>query len=103
MVVTIKSHADGQLAAIKTTLYTATGEVVTEVTYVNTGAGNNAVNLYLCRSGSASRRLIPVALSLEAVGGMMTCAKIAMSVGDKLEGDSTAANEVDYTIEGIIG
>lgn len=101
MAVTVKSFADGQLAVAKATLYSATGQVVAEVTYVNTGLLATC-NLYYLRSGGTSRRIIPENLPLAANGGMMTCAKVGMSLGDALEGDASLATQVDYVIEGIV-
>ena len=58
--------ANGQLAAAKGDLYTATGaDTVLSIVLVNTGAGVNSVNLYYLPSGGTARRLIPKALALQ--------------------------------------
>ena len=105
MTVTIKSLADGQLADTKGTIYTvpASTEAVAKVTYVNTGASNRTVNMYVKRSGSSSRRVIPESLTLQANGGMCIRWLRGLSAADLIEGDASAATEVDYLVQGVEG
>ena len=103
MTITVKSLADGQLGTSKATLYACPGgaKAIVCVTYVNTDSSNRAVNMYMKRSGSSSRRVIPEALTLEANGG--TCIRWlrGLSAGDVIEGDASATSAVDYFIQGI--
>lgn len=101
-----KSLADGQLPNSKTTLYAcpvATQALLT-VVLVATGAVTRTANLYLKRSGSTSRRIMPKALSMDAGDAAYIDHEgqpFALSAGDAIEGDASAAAEIDYYIDGI--
>ena len=105
MALVYKSLADGQLAAAKATLYTvpaATTASIKQITYTNTDVAARTVNLYVKRSGSVSRRIIPMNMSL-AIGNTMYWGdgdSMELSTGDIIEGDASAATVVDYTITG---
>lgn len=107
MAITPGSLADGQLPNAKGTLYTCpalTAAVIRSLVLVNTGAGINAVNLYLKRSGGTSRRIIAKDLDLATgVDLAFDCEKsmLMLSAGDVIEGDATTAAEVDYSITGF--
>jgi hypothetical protein len=104
MAIEIKSLSSGQLAGAKATIYTCpalTTAIVRLVTYVNTGAAANTVNLYFKESAGTSRRIIPEDMSLSAGFSMEEANVITMSAGDELEGDSSTAAEVDYYISGV--
>jgi hypothetical protein len=98
----IKCLAQGQLPAAKATLFTATTEtLVDEVSFVNTSAVNtNDVNLYLKKSGTTSRRIIPLDQPLEPHWSCIR-RKLTLGTGDEIEADATNANEVDYVISGV--
>ena len=100
----IKSLADGQLANTKGTLYTVAGStetIVKTITYVNTDSSARTVNLYVKRSGSTSRRIIPKDMTL-GIGYMAVYdSEITLEAGDIIEGDASAATVVDYTINGV--
>ena len=101
-----KSLADGQLPAAKGTLYTCpanTTAAIKQITYVSTEAATaRTVNLYLKRSGSTSRRLIPRNMNLDAGNAMYwgDADVMELSAGDIIEGDASAATSIDYTITG---
>lgn len=103
MAITIKTLADGQLAAAKATIYTcpaSTTAIVRLITYVNTGA-NVTVNLYVKPSGGTSRRIIPMAMVLLAGYLMEEDQVITLEAGDVLEGDASIATQVDFTVGGV--
>lgn len=101
---TIKSLADGQLPNSKGTLYTvgaSTSTIVKRITYVNTNTTTESVNLYIKRSGSTSRRIIPKDLQLAGSYMVIDDDTHALATGDLIEGDTTTATKVDYLIEGV--
>lgn len=104
MTMAIKSLADGQLPAAKGTLYTvpgATTTIIKTITLVNTDSSARDVNLYVKPSGGTSRRIIPMNCEL-GIGYMLVCDdEFTLEVGDVIEGDASAANVVDYTINGV--
>ena len=105
MALAIGTLADGQLPNSKTTLYTvpASTTAFVQVTLVATGASARTVNIYLKRSGGTSRRIFPKDLSINP--GDHASSKderpYSLSTGDIIEGDASAASEVDYIIEGV--
>jgi hypothetical protein len=102
--VTSKEMGDGQLPAVKGTLGTVPASkawIVKSVTFVNTGAVTRTVNLYAKPSGSSSRRIIPKDLSLDAGDCYYeTGLSVVLEAGGLIEGDASAAAEVDYMIGG---
>lgn len=109
MALSTGSLADGQLPSTKAALYTvATGKVAhVWVSLVNAGASTRTVNLYVKRSGGTSRRVAAKDKSLAAgsdpvifpVSGQALVG-LKLSAGDALEGDASAAAEVDYVVFG---
>lgn len=101
------SLADGQLPNAKATLYTAAGQVsIMTITLVETSAAPRTVNLYIKRSGSASKRLIPANTPMDS-SSLTEAAQIEavdrpleLSLGDEIEGDADAAAAIDYSITG---
>ncbi len=104
MTVAIKSIADGQLAATKTTIYTvptAKKSIITSLTLVNTNSSAETINIYFKSSGGTSRRISPKDYSLAASAMMEVLDKsITLEAADILEGDTTTASQVDYVISG---
>jgi len=103
---TVKSLADGQLPNAKGTLYTcpASTQTMLTVTLVATGAVARTVNLYLKRSCSKSRRIIPKAMTMDPGDAAYIDHEgrpYALAAGDLIEGDASTAAEVDYTIDGV--
>ena len=106
MAVTPKTLAAGQLPASKTTLYTVPGatQALLTITLVATGASDRNANLYLKRSGGTSRRIIPKDMLMNPGDAAYLDHQgrpYALSAGDEIEGDASAASEVDYTIDGM--
>jgi len=100
----VKSLADGQLAAAKATLYTVpalTTTIIKTISYVNTDIAARTVNLYIKPSGGTSRRIIPNNMTL-GIGYMMVYDdEITLEAADEIEGDADAATVVDFTINGV--
>ena len=100
-----KSLADGQLPDSKTTLYTvpaSTTAAIKVCKLVNSSASARTVNIYIKRSGSTSRRVIPKDMTF-AAGSEAECVDgdpWELSTGDIIEGDASAATEIDYFISG---
>ena len=102
MAVALKDLGTGQLPNAKSTLYTVPGatQAAAKVTLVNTGAAARTVNLYANKDGANSRRFCPKDLSL-GIGDSFTSDLQTLEAGDLIEGDASAAAEVDYTINGF--
>ena len=101
---TIKSLADGQLAAAKVALYTVaanTQAIIKTITLVNTDTSTRTVNLYICVSGGTSRRIIPKDMSLGAAYCLIFDDELTLEAADKIEGDASVARKVDYVINGV--
>jgi len=99
---TIKSLGDGQLAAAKATLYTcpaSTTTIIKTITLVNTDAAARDVNLYV--NTGASRRIIPQNMELGIDYMMVYDDELTLEAGDLIEGDASAADVVDYVINGV--
>ena len=102
-----KSLADGQLPNAKATLYTSVGQTsVQQITLVEPSGASRTVNVYVKRSGSSSRRIIPPNLPMDSssptVAASVECldAPLELSAGDVIEGDASVATAIDYTITG---
>jgi len=98
----IKTIADNQLPNTKGTLYTVptSTSAAVDISCVNTHSSSLSINLYICRSGSSSRKIIN-SLSLQASGGKVIISGIKLSASDKIEGDAAIASKVDYVICGV--
>ncbi|GAG55881.1 unnamed protein product [marine sediment metagenome] len=103
MTVSIKSLADGQLAAGTGTIYTtpaSTQAIVKTITLVNTHDSALTVNLYFKASGGASRCIIPKDTSLAAGYLLVMDDEITLEAADILEGSGGTAEKVDFVISG---
>ena len=101
---TIKSLANGQLAAAKATLYTVgadTQAIIKTITLVNTDTSARTVNLYICVSGGTSRRIISKDMTLGIKYWFIFDDELTLEAADKIEGDASVANKVDYVINGV--
>lgn len=100
----IKVLAEGQLPNAKGTLYTVpalTATIIKTITYVNTGLAAQAVNLYIKKSGSTSRRIMPKDMILGIDFLFVMDDELTLDVGDLIEGDAANPTEVDYTVNGV--
>jgi len=99
---TIKSLADGQLAAAKATLYTCpadTRTIIKTITLVNTDTSVRNVNLYV--NTGTSRRIIPKNMELGIGYCFIFDDALTLEAGDLIEGDASLAAVVDYVISGV--
>lgn len=104
MTLAIKSLADGQLPATIGDLYTVPGNtktIIKTIKLVNTNTTAETVNLYLTPSGGTARRIIPKDLSLGIGYLLVVDDELTLEAGDKIQGDTTTASKVDYTISGV--
>jgi len=99
---TVKSLASGQLPAVKGTLYTTpavTASIAKTVKLHNTsGSTTEAVVIYHKMSAGTSRIVAKISLS---PGWSAEVDEIFLSTGDLIEGVTTTAATVDYTIGGM--
>lgn len=92
--------AEGQLAAAKGTLFTATGQTIVRLIMVShVAGGTQSVVLYLKKSASTSRVLARATLLTNEFGEEDQI--ITLDVGDLIEGETTDATSVDYLIMGV--
>ena len=101
--ITIKNLANGQLANAKGTIYTvpaSTQAVIKSITLYNTNSTAETVALYILKSSGTSRQI--VGGSLVASGGyMIDDTEYTLGAADIIQGDTTTASKVDFTISGI--
>lgn len=97
-----KQLADGQLPVAEGDLYTAPGATTTYIKSIictNTHAANtNIVLLFLRPSAGTSRRLIKAPLGPDEQ--VYFNEALVLDTGDKIRGNATNVNEVDYVING---
>jgi len=100
----VKQLADGQLADSTGDLYTAvSATIISTMTFVNTHTSAITMNVYILPSGGTARRIIPKDMNL-GIGYLATLdEEINLDTGDKIQGDASVADKVDYTIGGIDG
>lgn len=101
MAVTPKQLANGQLPAAKGTLYTVPGStsaIVREIRLVPTGS-NRTGNLYI-NGGAGSRRIDAKDFTLTVGEVRVWKGVLTLDAADIIEGDATAATEVDFVISG---
>ena len=108
MIIELQGHietlGEGKLSATTGTLYTAPEGVsvfVTLITLSPGGASNRTCNIYLNRGGTRSR-ITPKDLTLRPGYLVELDSGYTLKPGDLIEGDAGAADEVDYTISGIV-
>ena len=102
-IITIKNLANGQLPAAKGTLYTvpaSTQAVIKSITLYNTNTTAETVGIFILKSGGTSRQISGG--SLVASGGyMIDDTEYTLAAGDIIQGITTTALKVDFTISGI--
>lgn len=95
--------AEAQLPSSKGTAYTVPagkGCIVSSISLVNTDTVARTVNIYLKKSGSVSRRVCAKDLSLAAGARYTDTLAYALSAGDIIEWDASAATIVDGVVTG---
>jgi hypothetical protein len=97
---TPKLLANGQLPNAKGTLYTCPAATQTLVKTINLVATNisRTINIYIKRV--TSRRIIAKDTNLDITLELAIERNIILEAGDLIEGDASAAAEVDYLIFG---
>lgn len=99
---TPKVLADGQLPAAKGTLYTvpaATSTYLHNVNVYNTNAAAQTLVIYLNTSGT-SRKYRQIVLAQDESAEVFT-QPLQLQTGDLVEGVTTTAAAVDYTVTGV--
>jgi len=103
MALDIKNIAEGQLPSSTGDLYTvsaSTKTIIKSITLVNTNTIIETINLYLLKSGSSARRIIPKDMQLGVGYSLIFDDVLTLGTGDKIQGDTTTGSKVDYTISG---
>ena len=104
MTIAIKQLAQGQLPSSTGDLCTVpdtTQVLIKTIMLVNTNTTTETVNLYLTPSAGSARHIIPKNLQLKAGYLLVVDDELTLEAGDKLQGDTTTASKVDYTISGV--
>lgn len=103
MGIEIKRLAQGQLPSSQTTLYTANGvsTIINTIRCVNTHTSSVTMNLYIRVKGSSARRIIPKDMTLKAGYLLVVDDEQNLEATDRLQGDASVANKVDYIVSGI--
>ena len=102
MATTGKILANGQLPAVKGTLYTVpalTRAIIRNVTMAHVAGGIQTVVLYVKKSAGTSRKIAQTMIDTDEFSheeGIET-----LEAGDEIEGSSTNAASVDYTVLGV--
>lgn len=102
MAITPKILADGQVAAVKTTIYTvpvATTAVIRTVAFVNVAVTTETVQLYYKPSGGTSRKFSQAQIAANEFAHEEDIG--TMEAGDELEAETTNATSVDFTVMGV--
>jgi hypothetical protein len=100
MAFTAKVLAQGQVPAVKTTIYTTPALTKTYIKYMsffNVSAGVETVDIFINPSGT-SRQIRKAILSAGEV--LIIDESIILEAGDLIEADSTTATAIDYIITG---
>ena len=105
MALQIKALGNGQLGTTAFgDLYTAPASkstIVKNIRLVNTDTAPRTLNLYYKRSGGTARLITPANMGLAAGFLGIEEAELTMEAGDKIQGDASVANKLDYVISGV--
>lgn len=102
MATTPKILGDGQLAAVKTTIYTVpalTQAVIRTVSFSHVAGGAQTVLLYVKVAGGVSRVFSRADLATDEFAHEEDIG--TLGPGDELEAETTDPTSVDYTIMGV--
>lgn len=100
----IKLLGDGQLSDTIGDLYAVTSTasaIIDTITLVNTHTSSITLNLYILQSGGTDRRITQKDLTLAAGEKQDLTNKFTLDGGDKIRGDASVADKIDYTINGV--
>jgi hypothetical protein len=104
--ITPKSLADGQLPAAKATIYTCPGATTAMIrqircSHVSGAATTETVKIFLKVSAGTSRLIGRAMLDQDEQFHVLTDSEaLSLEAGDVIEGSTTTATTVDYTITG---
>lgn len=106
MTVNVKQLGDGQLQSSTSDMYTVpTGvqTIVNGLTLVNTHTSAITVNIYVLPNGGTARRICPKDLSIAAgaLAVIIEGENITLDSGDKVQGDASTTDKVDYILSGV--
>jgi len=104
MTVNIKRLAQGQLSSSQATLYTAPNNaeaIINTIRCVNIHTSDITMNLYVRVTGNPARRIIPKNMTLKAGYLLVVDDEQNLEAGDRLQGDASVADVVDYIISGM--
>jgi hypothetical protein len=105
MAIQVKALANGQLGTTSQgDLYTvpaAKTTIVKNIRLANTDTAARTLNLWFKRSGGTSRLISPSAMTLAAGSLAIDDQELTMEAGDKVQGDASVANKIDYVISGV--
>jgi len=102
-IITVKNLANGQLANSKGDIYTvpaATQAVIKSITLFNTNTSAETIALHILKASGTSRQIIGGSLALSG-GYCIDDTEYTLGAGDKIQGNTTTASKVDYTVNGI--
>lgn len=102
MASTPKILANGQVAAVKTTIYTVpvgANAIIRTVTFVNVGGVTETIQLYVKPSGGTSRKFSRALLLADEFAHEEDIG--TLEAGDELEAETTNAASVDFTVMGV--
>ena len=98
------SLADGQVATTTGAIYTvpaSTVAVLRSVSFFNTNATTQTLNVYVTRSGGTRRQIFQASMDQNTSLALLSEGEtLALSTGDVLEADTTTATAVDYLVTG---
>jgi hypothetical protein len=94
--------ASGQLANAKANvlLVAASHWAICKVIMTNHNTTIETVNLLACATGGTSKNICPLDLQL-GPGNTEESSTICLQAADKIEGYTTTASKVDYTVTGV--
>ena len=100
-----ESLADGQVATTTGAIYTSDNSIRTmlrSVTFFNTNATTQTLNIYITRSGGTQRQLYQATLAQNQSFDLLAQGEVmSLSPGDALRADTTTTTAVDYFISGV--
>ena len=103
MAFTGASLADGQVATTWGNIYAPSGvkAIIKSVTFFNTNAASQTLEVRVTRSGSTARNFPRATLAQNESADLLDSGEtFVLSDGDTLEAQTTTATAVDFTITG---
>ena len=104
MTLTIKNLGNGQLPNTTGDLYTvpaATSAIVKSIIITNTNTTTEYFTIYFLKTSGTARAITPVSFALYANASYPITELITLAANDKIQGVTTTASKVDFTISGV--